>query len=106
MGNLPRHPEPTCKVNALYLMVLLQEMLKSYSETHKRKTIVEIQPTMATDQRTGRVTQDEKCDLNWTGFHMMVLSETADTNGYSTKNEQGLFDTKIRVARPQDKGCP
>ena len=41
MGNLPRHPEPTCKVNALYLMVLLQEMLKSYSKTHKRKTIVE-----------------------------------------------------------------
>ena len=29
MGNLPRHPEPTYKVNALYLMVLLQEMLKS-----------------------------------------------------------------------------
>ena len=28
------------------------------SKTHKRKTIVEIQPTMATDQRSGRVTQD------------------------------------------------
>ena len=27
--------------------------------THKRKTFWEIQPTMATDQRTGRVTQDE-----------------------------------------------
>ena len=59
MGNLPRHPEPTHKVNALYLMVLLQEMLKPYSKTHKRKTFVEIQPTMATDPRTGRVTQDE-----------------------------------------------
>ena len=28
------------------------------SKTHKRKTIVEIQPTMAKDQRSGRVPQD------------------------------------------------
>ena len=58
MGNLPRHPEPTHKVNALYLMVLLQEMLKPYSKAHTRETIVEILPTMAMDQRSGRETQD------------------------------------------------
>ena len=31
-----------------------------------------------------------KCNLNWTGFHTMVLVDTTDTNGNSTKTNKGF----------------